>query len=76
MYDVPFNRPHTVGTEMRYIGEAVAASHLSANGPFSKRCTTWLEADDRLPRARCSRTRAPARSRWPRCSPTSGRATR
>ena len=43
MYEVPFNRPHTVGTEMGYIGDAVAASHLSANGPFSQRCTTWLE---------------------------------
>ena len=42
-YDVPFNRPHTVGTEMAYIEEAVAASHLSASGPFSKRCGAWLE---------------------------------
>ena len=42
-YEVPFNRPHTVGTEMAYIGEAVAASHLSASGPFSRRCAEWLE---------------------------------
>jgi dTDP-4-amino-4,6-dideoxygalactose transaminase len=42
-YEVPFNRPHTVGTEMAYIGEAVAASHLSAGGPFSRRCAEWLE---------------------------------
>ncbi len=42
-YEVPFNRPHTVGTEMAYIGEAVAASHLSASGPFSRRCAGWLE---------------------------------
>ena len=42
-YEVPFNRPHTVGTEMAYIGEAVAASHLSASGPFSRRCADWLE---------------------------------
>ena len=43
MYDVPFNQPHTVGTETRYIGEAVAASHLSAGGAFSGRCSGWLE---------------------------------
>lgn len=41
--EIPFNRPHTVGTELRYITEAVAGSHLSANGPFSKRCAAWLE---------------------------------
>ena len=42
-YDVPFNRPHMVGTELGHIGEAVAASHLSASGPFSRRCGAWLE---------------------------------
>lgn len=42
MYEVPFNRPHAVGTETDYIGEAVAASHLSAGGPFSERCARWV----------------------------------
>ena len=56
MYDVPFNHPHTVGTEMGYIGEAVAASHLSANGAFSKRCTTWIEQEVGCSRALLTHT--------------------
>jgi dTDP-4-amino-4,6-dideoxygalactose transaminase len=42
-FQVPFNRPFTVGTELSYIAEAVEKSHLSASGPFTKRCTTWIE---------------------------------
>lgn len=37
-----FNRPYLTGHEMGYIEEAVANLHLSGNGPFTERCTTWL----------------------------------
>jgi dTDP-4-amino-4,6-dideoxygalactose transaminase len=40
---LPYNRPHMVGRELSYIEEAVAHGHLSGNGPFSDRCSSWLE---------------------------------
>jgi dTDP-4-amino-4,6-dideoxygalactose transaminase len=40
---LPFNRPYTTGVEIDYIREAIKNGHLSGNGPFSKRCTSWLE---------------------------------
>jgi dTDP-4-amino-4,6-dideoxygalactose transaminase len=40
---IPFNRPHTSGRELGYIQEAIDASHLSGNGPFTARCEAWLE---------------------------------
>jgi len=40
---VPFNRPYTTGHELPYIREAIDASHLSGNGPFSRQCTGFLE---------------------------------
>ena len=41
---VPFNRPYASGTELAYVEEAIAQGHLSGNGPFTKRCSRWLEA--------------------------------
>lgn len=40
---VPFNRPYSTGREFAAIQEAIAAGHLSGNGPFSARCIEWLE---------------------------------
>jgi dTDP-4-amino-4,6-dideoxygalactose transaminase len=42
---IPFNRPYATGAEFEYIREAIANSHVSGNGPFTRRCTEWLEAD-------------------------------
>jgi dTDP-4-amino-4,6-dideoxygalactose transaminase len=42
--DVPFNRPRLVGTEHRYIDEAIATGKLSGNGAFAQRCAAWLRA--------------------------------
>jgi dTDP-4-amino-4,6-dideoxygalactose transaminase len=44
-YAVPFNRPYTTGNEFAYISEAVANSHLSGNGPFTRLCTELLEQE-------------------------------
>ena len=41
---VPFNRPYTTGSELTYIEEAIEGSHLSGNGPFSARCSEFLES--------------------------------
>ena len=56
MYRVPFNRPHVAGTEMEYIGQAVASSHLSANGPFAQRCAAWLQTNIDVRRALVTHT--------------------
>jgi dTDP-4-amino-4,6-dideoxygalactose transaminase len=40
---IPFNRPFTVGTELAYIHEAIAAGHLSGDGTFTARCSKRLE---------------------------------
>jgi dTDP-4-amino-4,6-dideoxygalactose transaminase len=40
---IPFNTPYATGAEFTYIQQAIANSHLSGNGPFAARCTTWLE---------------------------------
>ena len=40
---IPFNRPYTLGTELTYIAEAIAAGHLSGDGAFSARCSKRLE---------------------------------
>jgi dTDP-4-amino-4,6-dideoxygalactose transaminase len=39
---VPFNQPFVTGAEFGYIEEAIGNSHLSGNGPFSRRCTDHL----------------------------------
>jgi len=40
---IPFNKPFIVGKELYNIAQAVVESHLSGDGPFTKRCHKWLE---------------------------------
>ena len=40
---IPFNRPYATGAELAAIREAIDNGHLSASGPFTRRCTAWLE---------------------------------
>jgi dTDP-4-amino-4,6-dideoxygalactose transaminase len=40
---IPFNRPYATGEEFGYIQEAIDNLHLSGNGPFTKRCSRWME---------------------------------
>ena len=41
---IPFNRSQVVGKEQAYIAEAIASGRLSAGGPFTERCCSWLES--------------------------------
>ena len=41
--NIPFNKPYMTGNELGYIAEAHAAGHLSGDGPFTARCSAWLE---------------------------------
>ncbi|WP_375437085.1 dTDP-4-amino-4,6-dideoxygalactose transaminase [uncultured Hymenobacter sp.] len=47
---VPFNKPYFVGTETRYIEEAVRSGKLSGDGMFTRRCEEWLQARLEVPR--------------------------
>ncbi|WP_106496539.1 dTDP-4-amino-4,6-dideoxygalactose transaminase [Lentibacillus sp. Marseille-P4043] len=40
---IPFNKPCAVGSEESAIRAAIENSKLSGNGPFTKKCTDWLE---------------------------------
>lgn len=40
---IPFNKPYMTGKELYYIAEAHFNGMLSGDGPFTKRCHTWLE---------------------------------
>jgi dTDP-4-amino-4,6-dideoxygalactose transaminase len=43
MIRIPFNQPYAVGTEFEYIRQAVAAIHISGDGPFTRKCHALLE---------------------------------
>ncbi len=41
---IDFNVPPYVGTQMKYVEEAVAVNHkICGDGPFTHRCSEWLE---------------------------------
>ena len=42
---IPFNRPCLVGKEFEYMKAALEGGHLSGNGPFTRRCSQWLESN-------------------------------
>jgi dTDP-4-amino-4,6-dideoxygalactose transaminase len=46
---VPFNKPSLVGTELRYVAEAVASGHISGDGMFTRRCRAYLEEELGVP---------------------------
>lgn len=40
---ISFNVPTYVGTEEKYISEAIASHRICGDGEFTKRCNAWLE---------------------------------
>ena len=42
---IPFNVPPYVGTELEYVKQAVENHKICGDGPFTKKCHTWLEAN-------------------------------
>jgi dTDP-4-amino-4,6-dideoxygalactose transaminase len=42
-YTIPFNRPCFAGAEQEYIAQSIANSHISGDGPFTKKCHSLLE---------------------------------
>ena len=48
---VDFNRPVTLGRELEYIQQAIDNGHISGDGPFTKKCHTFLERELGVPKA-------------------------
>lgn len=42
--NIPFNRPYMTGKELSNIAEAHRNHRLAGDGPFSAKCSAWLEA--------------------------------
>jgi dTDP-4-amino-4,6-dideoxygalactose transaminase len=40
---ISFNEPPVVGTEEKYIKEAIANHKICGDGPFTKKCNSWIE---------------------------------
>lgn len=40
---IPFNKPCIVGSELIYVGQAVAGGHASGDGPFTRRAEEMLQ---------------------------------
>jgi len=40
---IPFNKPFMTGRELEYIQQAHQLGHLAGDGPFTQRCSKWLE---------------------------------
>ena len=40
---IPFNVPPYIGTEMEYVQQAIEGHKICGDGPFTKKCSEWLE---------------------------------
>lgn len=49
-YRIPFNRPCLAGNEYKYIAEAIANGHASGDGPFTRKCHSFLQEELGVPR--------------------------
>jgi dTDP-4-amino-4,6-dideoxygalactose transaminase len=48
---VDFNRPVLMGNEFEYIKQAIDNGHISGDGPFTRKCHTFLEQELNVPKA-------------------------
>lgn len=44
-WDIPFNRPHRTGNELRYLRQTIESGNLTGDGTFTRRCQDWLKAE-------------------------------
>ena len=50
-YLIPFNKPAYIPESEAYVSEALKSSHLSGDGPFTKRCHTLIQEITSAPKA-------------------------
>lgn len=51
MKKIPFSRASISALEEKYVMQALGSGHLCGDGPFSKKCHQWLEANLKTKRA-------------------------
>lgn len=49
-YRIPFNKATLVGTEQRYMQDAIRGGHICGDGPFTRKCEELLAAELGVPR--------------------------
>ena len=42
-YSIPFNKPAVTGKELEFISDALNTNHISGDGSFTRKASTWLE---------------------------------
>jgi dTDP-4-amino-4,6-dideoxygalactose transaminase len=42
-FKIPFNKPCYTGNEDKYVLDSMRSSHISGNGPYTKKCEEWFE---------------------------------
>jgi dTDP-4-amino-4,6-dideoxygalactose transaminase len=50
-YRIPFNKAYLTGSEEANMSQAIRNNHISGDGPFTRRCTDWLEEELGVARA-------------------------
>ena len=43
MTKIPFNIPPFIGTELKYVQQAIDAHKICGDGQFTRKCNTWIE---------------------------------
>lgn len=51
MTKIHFNQPYAAGKEFEYMRQAIQNAHTCGNGPFTKKCQTFLEQTLGVPKA-------------------------
>ena len=51
MYKIPFNKPYSPTPENRHVVAALSSAHHAGDGPFSRRCHSFLELTLGVPKA-------------------------
>lgn len=49
--EVPFNKAFIAGRELYYIAQAVARGELKGDGPFTRKCSEWIQSTFSIQRA-------------------------
>lgn len=47
---IKFNNPPCIGTEIKYVSQAIENHKISGDGEFTKKCSEWLEEKTNSPK--------------------------
>lgn len=62
---IEFNKPPFIGTELEYIRQAAEENNkLCGDGPFTKKCSAWMQDNFNVKPMRFLRHPAPMHWKW------------